>query len=453
MKRPVKALLFVVELLCLFSCVVKLTDEDIITPPEVVDPAISDIRDTLIPKDKKTSIPETQDPKVVIDDSYRVNIMNDVVDVSAGRNFTLAIKKDGSLWAWGGNEYGQLGDGTNKSRTSPVKIMDDVIAISAGYGHSLAIKKDGTLWAWGANALGQLGNGQHNENNKDYDNKPNHTYDVYIPIKIMDDVYAISAGYSHSMVIKEDYSLWTWGSNNKLQLFIEYENFNQWTKRPIDTFFYDRPIKVMDDIVMINAGYDYSMIGKADGSLLVCGDNHYGQLGTNDHGGGGYGLVEIFPKCIMKNVFDVSSYSHHTMIIKNDNSLWACGANNFGQLGNGKGSTESKFPYFSYDPDPSVDSYIPIKIMNDVMSVSTGVGCTLALKTDNSLWSWGNNYFGQLGNGTNTTSCLPLKIMEDVIAVSAGENHTAAIKIDGSLWVWGSNKYGQLGLVEEKINS
>jgi hypothetical protein len=131
-------------------------------------------------------------------------LMENVASVSAGYIHTFAIKKDASLWAWGTNWYGQLGDGTTTDRSTPKKIMDGVSHISAGTMHTLALKTDGTLWAWGTNQYGQLGNKS--------------TVNSFSPIKVMESVIDFSAGEEHSLAIKSDGTLWAWGRNNLFQL-------------------------------------------------------------------------------------------------------------------------------------------------------------------------------------------------------------------------------------------
>jgi len=131
-----------------------------------------------------------------------VKIMEDVLSISAGVFHTVAIRTDGSLWAWGSTRWGLLGDGTvtdHHTPISPVKIMDSVIAVSVGDTHTAAIRADGSLWAWGRNEEGQLGDGT--------------TTGRYTPVKVMADVIAVSAGFNCTMAIKSDGSLWAWGSN------------------------------------------------------------------------------------------------------------------------------------------------------------------------------------------------------------------------------------------------
>ena len=154
--------------------------------------------------------------------------MDDVVAVSARGYHTAAIKANGSLWTWGSNHFGQLGDGTTEHKYTPVKIMDNVAAVSAGSAHTAAIKTDGSLWTWGDNPYGELGDGT--------------TEYKYSPVKIMDDVVAVSAGTCHTAAIKKDGSLWTWGANS----FGELGDGTTEDKHS--------PVKVMDGVRLPNSG-------------------------------------------------------------------------------------------------------------------------------------------------------------------------------------------------------
>ena len=117
----------------------------------------------------------------------------------------LAVKKDGTVWAWGDNYFGQLGDGTTQRRDTPVKVsgLAGVAAVAAGSGHSLAVKKDGTVWAWGSNVSGELGDGT-TQNRR-----------TPVPVSGLTDVVAVAAGYHHSLALKSDGSVWMWGYNER----------------------------------------------------------------------------------------------------------------------------------------------------------------------------------------------------------------------------------------------
>ena len=309
------------------------------------------------------------------------HIMDDVAFVSASASHTMIIKNDGTLWAFGDNSYGQLGDGTPTSLAThaPKKIMDGVASVSAGSSHTMILKTDGTLWACGHNSFGQLGDGT--------------TKHCPTPMKVMDGVASVSAGSSHTMILKTDGTLWACGHNSFGQL-----GDGTTTRCPT-------PMKVMDGVASVSAGSNYSMIIKADGTLWACGDNSYGQLcdGTKTNC--------TTPKKVMDSVASVmaghSGYLY-TMIIKTDGTLWACGYNYTGCLGDGTTTNQS----------------IPKKVMDSVAAVSTGYYHTLFLKTDGTLWGCGFNLVGQLGDGTTVTRLTPVKM---TVSLTVDPSETIAI--------------------------
>jgi len=188
-----------------------------------------------------------------------------VKTVSAGDSHCLAIAADGSLWSWGSNKYGQLGDGTytytNCNTVTEIGSAKDWAVVAAGGNQSAAIKKDGSLWVWGGNLWGQLGDGTINNRN--------------IPRKISgaNDWALVSASYGHTAAIKTDGSLWTWGSN-------DYGQLGDGTNTSRNT-----PTKIhgADDWAVVSVGDRYSAAKKEDGSLWAWGANWYGQLGNGTY--------------------------------------------------------------------------------------------------------------------------------------------------------------------------
>ena len=331
--------------------------------------------------------------------------------IAAGYGYSLALKNDGTVWAWGDNEAGQLGDGTTTQRNAAVQVsgLAGVSAIAAGYMHSLALKSDGTVWAWGLNNHGQLGDGTQT--------------DRYIPVQVpgLTDVIAIAAGEYHCLALKNDGTVWAWGDNEFGQLG--------------DGSTTDRhtPVQVsgLSGVIAVAAGGLYSLALKSDGTVWAWGDNYRGQLGdgsTTDR----HTPVEVSS---LTGVTAISAGYLHSVALKNDGTVWAWGYNNYGQLGDG--STTRR-------PTP-----VQVSGLTGVSAIEAGDQHCLALKNDGTVVAWGNNYFGQVGDGTQTNRSTPVQVSGldgvGVVAVAAGGFHSLALKSDGTVVAWGRNLYGELG--------
>ncbi|NLB62226.1 MAG: chromosome condensation regulator [Clostridiales bacterium] len=328
--------------------------------------------------------------------------------IAAGENHSLALKTDGTLWGWGDNYYGILGDIDLPQSTDPIQIMSDVKFVATGFNHGLAIKNDNSLWAWGDNYFGQVGN------DSDADK-------VDVPEKVLENVVMAAAGADHSMAITENGDLYVWGSARYGQLGNGIADEEEMVLTPM---------KLMEDVAFIAAGEYHSLAVKTDGTLLAWGDNFNGQIGLEIDEEDYY--IET-PYEVMDDVRFIAAGQANSMAIKTDNSLLTWGQNGCGQLGNGE----------------SEGTYIPQNVMEDVAFVSAGYEHTMALKTDGSLWTFGGNNVGQLGTGEED-SLIPIKIMEGMLLISAGSHHCLAVRADGILFTWGSNEYMQLGYETEE---
>ncbi|VXB27790.1 conserved hypothetical protein [Flavobacterium sp. 9AF] len=331
-------------------------------------------------------------------------------NISAGEYHSLAIKNDGTLWAWGRNVLYQLGDGTDVTKNIPTQIgtANNWVKVHAGYSSSYGIKADGTLWSWGSNGYGKLGTGNGN-------------YVIDTPTQVGTDTnwLDVSDGWNHTIALKTDGTLWGWGNNEYGQL-----GDNTTVNKPIPT-----QISVATNWQTIATGINHSLAIKTDGTLWFWGSrfNLYGTSSQNN-----------IPTQIGtdSNWLKLAGGQHHCAVIKTDGTLWTWGENSSGQLGDGT---------TTYRITP-----IQVGTATDWLDVSAGVRYTIATKNNLSIWSWGYNYSGQLGLGTsgNTSDVyIPTQVGSslDSNKISAGGYHVLVINSDGFIRGTGSNVVGQIG--------
>src|SRR5262249_27188006 len=195
-----------------------------------------------------------------------VGFLTGITAIAGGTNFSLALGSDGTVWAWGLNNRGQVGDGTTTAqRTTPVQVSgfgtgSGIIAIAAGDSHALALKSDATVWAWGFNTSGQVGNGG--------TVSPQRT-PVQSGPGILTGVTGIAAGNSHSLAVRTDGTLWAWGLNGSGQLG---DGTSMQQNTPIQ-------LNTIAGVSGIAAGAFHSLASKSDNSLWAWGTNTNGQLG------------------------------------------------------------------------------------------------------------------------------------------------------------------------------
>jgi alpha-tubulin suppressor-like RCC1 family protein/methionine-rich copper-binding protein CopC len=291
------------------------------------------------------------------------------------------------------------------------------IGVAGGNWHTVALKSDGTVKAWGNNQGGQLGTGDNVSTNE--------------PVNVngLSGIIEVSAGVYHTLALKNDGTVWVWGFN-------EY-GLGDGTSTESTT-----PVQVsgLASIIAIssNGVGDHSLALKNDGTVWAWGRNTWGELGD----GSATDRATPVQAYGLTNVTAIAAGGGHSLALKGDGTVWAWGNNQYGPLG--QGTTWGTY-------------YTPVQVpgLTGVAAIAAGGNHSLALKNDGTVWAWGGNTWGELGDGSATDRATPVQAygLTNVTAIAAGGGHSLALKGDGTVWAWGNNQYGQLGVGSRPPNT
>jgi alpha-tubulin suppressor-like RCC1 family protein len=344
------------------------------------------------------------------------------VPVVASRNKWLGL--DGrllqrdfefGLWSWGRNERGVLGDGTTVNKSSPVSVIGgfiDWIQVSSRDGNVLALRNNGTLWSWGDNRAGRIGD--------------NTTVDKCSPVSVVGaitDWCQVAGGDNHSVALRDSGTLWAWGCNN---CGVLGDGTTVDKSSPVSL------IGGFTDWCKVSTGFRHTMAIKTNGTLWAWGDGSLGRLGD------GTTVAKSSPVSVVGGFTDwcqISAGGAHSAAVRSNGTLWTWGYNPNGQLGDGT----------------TVDKSSPVSVIGgftDWCQASSSTNHTAAVRTNGTLWTWGNNCSGKLGNNSVTSFSSPVSVLggfTDWCQVSAGVCNTSAVRTNGTLWSWGANIDGSLG--------
>jgi alpha-tubulin suppressor-like RCC1 family protein len=346
--------------------------------------------------------------------------LTNVIQVSAGSDHSLFLKSDGTVYACGNNGYGQLGmdvsDITNRYVPTLISTtyLTNMIQVSAGTNHSLFLKSDRTVYACGYNVYGALGMG------------PSDTTNRYVPTLIpttyLTNVTQVSAGTSHSLFLKSDGTVYACGDNTNGALGMgPSDTTNRYVPTLISTTY-------LTNVTQVSAG-NHSLFMKSDRTVYACGYNGYGQLGmglldtTNRY------VPTLISTTYLTNVTQVSAGMYHSLFLISDRTVYACGRNSNGAngaLGMGPADTTNRY----------VPTLIPTTYLTNVTQVSAGRDHSLFLKSDNTVYACGNGGSGKLGMGSTDTTdkyvptLISTTYLTNVTQVSAGGSHSLFGKPD-----------------------
>lgn len=326
---------------------------------------------------------------------------------AAGVQHSVVIASDGTVWTWGGNGNGQLGDGTITARKTPVQIpgLSGVTAVAAGGYHTLALTADGIVWVWGANGDGQLGDGT--------------TTQRLTPITIgLSSIVAIAAGDGHSAALDSTGLIWVWGRNSSGQL-----GDGTTTRRTAP--------QVVTGLSgsAIAAGYSHTLAVGTDGTVWSWGANGNGQLGD---GTTTQRLAPVQMSGVSTGLAAAAGQAH-SLVLRTDRSVIATGQNLYGQLGDGTW-TQRMAP-------------VVVSSLGNVAALTASYYQSGAVLLDGTARVWGYNGAGALGDGSTTNRAAPIQPtgVSGLGALALGQSHSVAVTVTGIVLTWGANGYGQLG--------
>jgi hypothetical protein len=322
----------------------------------------------------------------------------DWCQISAGSGHTVAVRADGTTWAWGSNVSGQLGDNTATSRRSPVSVVGgftDWCQVGAGGYHTMAVRMSGSAWSWGDNCRGQLGDGT--------------TTTQSSPVSVVggfSNWCAVSAGLRQTVAVRLNGTIWAWGRNS-------YGLLGDGTNTSRSS-----PVSVVGgfcDWCTVSASSSHSVAVRSSGTAWSWGLNAPSRLGD------GTTINRSSPVSVLGGFCDwyhTSGGEFHTVAVRLEGTAWAWGDNGSGQLGRGN----------------TAGSTSPVSVVggfSDWCQISAGFEHTVAVRTVGTTWAWGYNSAGRLGDGTTTRRSSPVSVVggfSDWCHISAGSFHTAAIR-------------------------
>jgi alpha-tubulin suppressor-like RCC1 family protein len=377
-----------------------------------------------------------------------------VVDISVGGAMGTARKEDGTVWGWGrsntlssvlGNGGTSVPYGTMvRAINSNGSLFNGVAQVSSGVGHTLALKSDGTVWAWGDNSEGAIGIGTNTSSNQLY------------PAQVRDTagnpfvgVTAVSGGWRFSLALKADGTAWGWGWAVSGQL----GNNNNANTLPFQPRNFPSPVAVLttsgaqlSGVNQILAGTDNGMARRNDGTVWIWGSDQFGQLGDGN---------VIYEGLVAKRLNDsvgaaitgvaqMAMGYRHALVLLNDGTALSWGQNLYGELGDGSYSTRTS---------PVILKDAAGNPFGAIAALRAGDGSTAILRTDGTVWMVGINVRGQLARSTSTASVAsPVQVfladgtpLTGVTQIALFDSTVIVLRNDGTVWGWGDNADGELG--------
>jgi len=413
--------------------------------------------------DKDTPTENTQLEQIIQDNGG----VNNILTFKTGKNHNVLIFKNGKVYVWGANWYGQLGLGDYTDRETPTENtqleqiiqnnggVDNILTLETGWGHNILIFKNGKVYVWGNNYYGQLGLG-------DYTDRETPTENTQLEQIIQDNggvnnILTLETGYHHNILIFKNEKVYVWGDNSFGQLGLGYSGL---IYEPLRSTIIEGLYNNIDNIMSIHYGYVHTILLLKNGKVYVWGYNRRGQLGLGDT------IIRDTPtentqleQIIqdnggVENILTLETGEYHNVLIFKNNKVYVWGDNWYCQLGLGDTNDRNT---------PTENTQLEQIIQdnggtNNILTLKTGARYNILIFKNGKVYVWGYNKYGQLGLGNTTNICTPTENsdleqiiqdnggVENILTLETGWGHNILIFKNGKVYVWGDNNFGQLGL-------
>jgi alpha-tubulin suppressor-like RCC1 family protein len=355
-------------------------------------------------------------PQCLVNSDCSGEVLTGVAAVSAGQSYACALLTGGTVQCWGDDSYGELGNGSTSTSPVPTPVavggLSGVTAISAAYHHTCALLAGGTVACWGDDSEGQLGNGSTSLN------------PIPTPVAVsgLSGVAAIAVGFTHTCALLTGGTVQCWGDNT----------FGQLGNGSTTNSSLPVTVSGLSGVKAVSAGFYFTCALLTGGTVQCWGDDEGGSIGN-----GSTTTSVPTPVAVsgLSNVTAISAGATHACALLTGGMVQCWGTNAYGQLGNGS-TTNSSVP-------------VTVSGLSGATAISSDDNHGCAVLTGGTVACWGDNQHGELGNGT--TSALPVSTpvavsgLSSVAAVSASQSATCVVSTGGALQCWGDNRYGELG--------
>jgi alpha-tubulin suppressor-like RCC1 family protein len=331
-----------------------------------------------------------------------IDYLHSVIAIMGGETHNMALRSDGTLWSWGYNFVGELGDGTTNDAATPVQVglnsvppLTGVTRLGGRTYFSLAVKSDGTIWGWGMNGSGQMGNGTSGAN-------------VLAPVMVsnsqpgqaVNSPLQVSCGYTYGVALLTNGMVWAWGAGFHGELGA---GTNTQSLIPIQ-------LPGLSNVTAISAGWKHTLALKSNGTVWAWGLNSHGELGD----GTAINRSNAVQVLNLSNIVMVSGGDYNSIALRSDGTVWKWGLNDVGELGLGTNDNSGIGPggdllSHPFPAQVTLDRFG--NAFSNVVKVSNRDYHNLALKADGSLWMWGANDQGQCGDGTTNDIYRPSPVI------------------------------------------